>query len=143
MKPGSGREGGSAGDEPHGNAGLVGCEVREPAAIGMDMTWCNGRLLVEILNCRDGFFTCTSDLVLAVGQITESYPESTNPYRIIPLITESYPYTKSHPNLRYDSVICPLAVDDPRRSESPDSGIEALTLHSEGSPVAGTPRTIF
>ena len=99
MKPGSGREGGSAGDEPHGNAGLVGCEVREPAAIGMDMTWCNGRLLVEILNCRDGFFTCTSGLV--------------------------------------------LAVDDPRRSESPDSASEALILHSEGSPVAGTPRTIF
>lgn len=73
--------------------------MREPAAIGMDMTWSNGRLLVEILNCRDGFFTCTSHLV--------------------------------------------LAVDDPRRSESPDSASKALTLHSEGNPVAGTPRTNF
>ena len=42
------------------------------------------------------------------GQITESYPESTNPYRIIPLIIKSYPYTKSHPNIGYDSVICPI-----------------------------------
>ena len=37
--------------------------------------------LVE-MGCRSG------------GLITESYPETMNPYRIIPLITESYPYTK-------------------------------------------------
>ena len=49
---------------------------------------------------------CGSKLAGNFGQITESYPESTNPYRIIPLITESYPYTKSHPNMGYDSVIC-------------------------------------
>ncbi|KAF6223168.1 hypothetical protein HO173_013243 [Letharia columbiana] len=29
-----------------------------------------------------------------VGLITESYPETINPYRIIPLITELYPYIK-------------------------------------------------
>ena len=41
----------------------------------------------------------------ATGQITESYPESINPYRIIPLITESYPYTKSHSNIEYNLII--------------------------------------
>ena len=41
-----------------------------------------------------------------IGRITNSYPESMDPYRIIPLITESYPYTKFHPNMGYDSVIC-------------------------------------
>ena len=43
---------------------------------------------------------------LQKGRITESYPESMDPYRIIPLITESYPYTKIHPNMGYNSVIC-------------------------------------
>ena len=46
-----------------------------------------------------------SKMILS-GRITESYPESMDPYRIIPLITESYPYTKTHPNMEYDSVIC-------------------------------------
>ena len=48
-----------------------------------------------------GMFACEGQ-----GRITNSYPKSMDPYRIIPLITESYPYTKFHPNMGYDSVIC-------------------------------------
>ena len=56
------------------------------------------------------FSTYTDLITLTIreiyGQIIESYLESTNPYRIIPLIIESYPYIKSHSNMGYNSVIC-------------------------------------
>ena len=67
------------------------------------------RLVIEEIFRRFPAYLPTLSLrrdISTIGRITNSYPKSMNPYRIIPLITESYPYTKSHPNMGYDSVIC-------------------------------------
>ena len=60
----------------------------------------------SVLGVLGVFLMSVMGIMLMMMMLIETYPKSMDPYRIIPLITESYPYTKFHPNMGYDSVIC-------------------------------------